>query len=76
MKSDPTLMSAFKDKKSRKIMDQTANAVYDFSPSLAKNERAMQSILTEAVTSPEGGLSFQTLKSLAETQKFINQNKK
>jgi len=74
-RNDPFLGDAAQDPKLKSVMQQTMNTVYTFAPDVAKDHRAMQSILTEAVTSPDGGLSFQTVKSLAETQRFINQGK-
>ena len=73
--TDPFLGEAARDPKLKGVMQQTMNTVYTFAPDIAKDHRAMQSILTEAVTSPDGGLSFQTVKSLAETQRFINQGR-
>ena len=71
---DPLIGQAYKNPAMKQVIDQTANAVYSFAPNVAKNDRAMQSILTEALTSPEGGLSFQTIKSLAETQSKLSGN--
>ena len=72
-RTDPVLADAARDPRLRAVMDKTIQSVYSFAPDLAKDDRAMQSILTEAVSSPEGGLSFQTIRSLAETQKFLSQ---
>ena len=72
---DPILSDAAKDKKLNSIMGQTMDTVYSFAPDVSKDPRAMQSVLTEAVTSPDGGLSFQTIKGLADTQKAITQGK-
>lgn len=76
--SDKEIREAHKDTELRNVMHHTMNTVSGFAPDIATDPRALQSILREAVSSPEGGLSFQTIKQLSETQKFINEarNKK
>ena len=70
--ADPIVHEAWKTPELKKVINQAMDTVYSFAPSVASDPRAMQSVLREAVTSPEGGLSFQTIKQLAETQKAVS----
>jgi hypothetical protein len=75
-KNDKHISEAWKDPTLKAVINQTAHTVYSFAPDVSRDPRAMRSILREAVTSPDGGLSFQTVKQIAETQKFISEGKK
>ena len=51
----------------------TMYTVYNYAPDIATNRQAAQSILREAVTSPDGGLNYNTVKLIADAQKTIRQ---
>ena len=74
-KEDKDIGAAAKDTQLQSVMHHTMNTVSTFAPSIATDPRALQSVLREAISSPEGGLSFQTIKHLSETQKFINESR-
>jgi hypothetical protein len=74
-KQDKVLAEAYRDPTLKNVMHNTMETVYAFAPDVAKDHRTLQSVLREAITAPEGGLSFQTAKQLAEAQKFISESK-
>ena len=53
---------------------ETLYTVHNFAPDIATNRQAAQSILREAVTTPDGGLNYNTVKLIADAQKAIGQN--
>ena len=70
-KHDDVIGQAHGDAKLKETMHNTLDTVYSFAPAIATNKAALRSILREAATSPEGGLSFQTIKHIADAQKTI-----
>ena len=72
MQSDPLvseLISINPDSAAR--LRETYDTVYRYAPDLATNRLAASAILREAAMSPDGGLDYQTVKLLADTQKSI-----
>lgn len=53
-------------------LQDTLHTVYDFAPDIATNRQAAQSILRESAMSPDGGLDYNTVKLIADTQKAIS----
>lgn len=71
---DPVIAKGMKDVKGTRIINDTISTVKLFAPTLTTDKKTMQSILREALTSAEGGLSYQTIKQLADTQKSITES--
>ena len=74
-KNDKVIHEAYQDPHLKGVLHNTMETVYAFAPDVAKDHRTMQSVLREAITAPDGGLSFQTAKQLAETQKYISESR-
>ena len=55
----------------QQIIQDTIQTVKTFSPALALDKNTLKSVIREALISPEGGLSYQTIRQLADTQRSI-----
>jgi hypothetical protein len=71
---DPLIGAAMVDPTQKKIIDDTMTTLKAFAPTLSLNKNTVKSVLREALTSPEGGMSYQTIKQLAETQKSVSES--
>jgi hypothetical protein len=73
-KEDSIIAKGMATDQGKKVVKDSLDTLSTFAPSLAVDKKTVQSVLREALTSPEGGLSYQTIKQIADTQNSINKN--
>ena len=73
-KEDPVIRAGLSAQSGSNIIDDTLKTVTTFAPTLVTDKKTTQAILREALTSPYGGLSYQTIQQLSQTQKTINES--
>lgn len=69
---DPVINKGSNTPVGARIINDTMRTLSMFAPSLSTDKQTVQSVLREALTSSQGGLSYQTIKNLADTQLSVN----
>lgn len=73
-KEDPIIGRGLASATGDRIVTDAMKTVNTFAPTLATDKNTMKAVLREALTSPDAGLSYQTIKQLADTQRSINES--